>query len=96
MSIATFLTSRSINSGVKVGSNGKVIGDSSSLLNALKTGATTSSGKDSSKNIPDANSNVKDTSTSGTNIVKPAEVINTKEPENPKPPKKENKKKKKP
>ena len=67
MSIATFLTSRSINSGVKVGSNGKIIGDSSSLLNALKTGATTSSGTSSNKNIPDANSNVKDANTSNTN-----------------------------
>lgn len=67
MSIATFLTSRTINSGVKVGSNGKVIGDSSSLLNALKTGATTSSGTSSNQNIPDANSNVKDANTSNTN-----------------------------
>ena len=73
MSIATFLTSRSINSGVKVGSNGKVIGDSSSLLNALKTGATTSSGTSSNQNIPDANSNIKDTNQSGTNNVKPVD-----------------------
>lgn len=81
MSIATFLTSRSTNSGVKVGSNGKVIGDSSSLLNALKTGATTSSGTSSGKNIPDANSNVKDANTSNTNIVKQDDTIKPKEPE---------------
>jgi hypothetical protein len=73
MSIATFLASSSINSGVKVGSNGKVIGDSSSLLSALKTGTTSGSGSGKATNIPEANGSIKDTSPSGTNTVKPVD-----------------------